>query len=356
MSEREGAPLPKETVSFAATTLHAPARERACTTAALSLRRRPAPLRELLFSAGVTLVAGQGVAHAQTGTACTEQRLRIEGSLAPQWLEPVVKLCEALGAMEDVDPSAQLRVVGAGEDVIVEVTLQDGRSTLRRVHTPRELPLTVEALVAVPPSPTPQPPRLVAAPESHSAPPVQVAHVPEPRAAGPNRRVSLEAGANLVGRTEGSPIYLSIGLTAYAGVRRGPWLLALTARWDGFQTVIDERPDDFVMTTAGGGFQVLRQFLHLREVAFEGGMTTWMLGETQAFERGLAERAGSIIDVRLGALTRAVVGHGPLRWTASLDSELSPARLQRELHVAPGLPKLPAWSVGVGGGVAWEGP
>ena len=70
----------------------------------------------------------------------------------------------------------------------------------------------------------------------------------------------------------------------------------------------------------------------------------------------IAERAGSIIDVRLGALTRAVFGSGPLRWTANVDGELSPARLQRELHVAPGLPKLPAWSAGVGGGLAWEGP
>ena len=396
----EGALRPKDTVSLAATTLRSPIRRRASTTSAPLLarvlpsslarpraclddrapeaalrpvRRRPPPLRELLFSAGVTLVAGQGVAHAQTGTACTEQRLRIEGSLAPQWLEPVVRLCEALSAMEDVDPSAQLRVVGAGDDVIVEVTLQDGRSTLRRVHTPRELPLTVEALVAVPPLAVPPLartsegvlPRATPVPPHDSdgrtalgdvsPAPVVVARTPEARTA-PARRMTLELGANLVGRIEGNPIYLSLGVTAYAGIRSGPWLLALTARWDGYQTVLDERPDDFEMTTAGGGFQVLRRLLAARKVALEGGLTAWMVGETQAFEHGLAERAGSIIDVRLGALTRAVFGSGPLRWTANVDSELSPARLQRELHVMHGLPKLPQWSVGVGGGVAWEGP
>ena len=355
-------------MSFAATNLRSHPRARAQPSAVPVVRRRPAQLRELLlFSAGVTLVAGQAVAHAQTGTACAEQRLRIEGSLAPQWLEPVVKLCEALSAMEDVDPAAQLRVVGAGDDVIVEVTLQDGRSTLRRVHTPRELPLTVEALVAVPPSPdrppggvlrTPAPQPAAPSPASDTMPGGSVAQGPEPQAARvkPTRRITLEVGTNLVGRIAGSPLYLSVGLTAYAGLRRGPWQLALTARWDGYQVVLDRPPDDFAMTSAGGGFQVLHRLLAAQGVTLEGGLTAWMLGETQAFERGQSERAGSIIDVRFGALTRALFGSGPLRWTANLDGELSPARLQRELHIARGLPKLPQWSVGVGGGIAWDGP
>ncbi|MDB4986078.1 MAG: hypothetical protein JWN04_1256 [Myxococcaceae bacterium] len=323
-------------------------------------RRRATPLRSLLLASGVSLAAARTTAHAQPGSACAEQRLRVEGTLAPQWFSPVVKLCEALATMADVDPSAQLRVVGAGDDVIVEVTLGDGRSTLRRVRVPNDLPLTVEALVAIPPA---LPSEATSKPLPPAEPPARARIAPQPRdlptvtlVPAPARRIALEVGGSLVGRMAGNPIYLSIGLTGYVGLRTGLWLLALTARWDGFQTVMDERPKYFEMTTAGGGFQVLRTALKRPGFALEGGLTAWLLGETQAFEEGPGERAGSIIDTRLGLLTRMLMGTGSLRWTASLDGELSPARVQRDLHIAQGLPILPEWSLGFGAGVAWEGP
>jgi hypothetical protein len=119
---------------------------------------------------------------------------------------------------------------------------------------------------------------------------------------------------------------------------------------------MDERPPYFEMTTAGGGFLLLRRLVAKRGVSLEGGVTTWLLGETQAFEEGAAERAGSVVDARIGLLTRLLFGGGPLRWTASLDGELSPARLQRAQRIDPGLPTLPAWSLGLGAGFSWEGP
>ena len=318
--------------------------------------REPRALGSLLLGAGFTLATS--AAYAQPGSACNEQRVRVEGTLAPQWLEPVVKLCETLASMPDVDASAQLRVVGAGDDVIVEVTLGDGRSTLRRVRAPSDLPLTVEALVAVPPESAAPPAtsRLVARPEP-------VAPAPTPRlefgpALGvhPVRHVTIEVGATLVGRVAGNPIYLSIGLTGYAGLRSGPWLLALLARWDGYQNVMDERPKDFEMTTAGGGVEVLRRLVERSDFALEGGLTAWLLGETQAHRVEGEEHAGSIVDTRLGLLSRALFGEGPLRYLVTFDAELSPARVHRDLHIERGLPILPGYSVGFGGGVAWEVP
>jgi hypothetical protein len=312
-----------------------------------------------LLGASFTLVAGPGAASAQPGSACAEQRLRVEGTLSPQWLEPVVKLCESLGALADVDRSAELRVVGAGDDVIVEVTLGDGRSTLRRVRVPSDLPLTVEALVTVlPPSPAsahddPQPAPAPIVPQHAVAP---LPKHSEPAQGTPAPRVEIELGGGAQGRVSGRPGYVSLGASGYAGLRVGVWLLALTARWDGFQTVLDERPKYFEMTTAGGGCLLLRRLIERPGVALEGGLSTWMLGETQAYEEGEAERAGSVVDVRIGLLARVLFGSGPLRLTTSLDGELSPTRLTRPQRIAPGLPTLPSWSLGLGAGIAWEGP
>lgn len=312
-----------------------------------STPRRSAPLHGLVL--GVTLASGPAHANAQPGTACADDRLRVEGSLAVRWLEPVVALCESWGSLPDVDPSARLRVVAADDDVIVEVTLRDGRSTLRRVRVPGDLPQTVEALVAIPPVI----PGIEQAAPVAAAPAPAVTPVAVPDAA-PAGRMTLELGASVVARVTGPTQYVSIGASGYAGLRTGPWLLALTGRYDGYQTVTDDRPRDFEMTTLGGGFSLMRELAAFEHSAFELGLTTWLLGETQAYTPDDVELAYSSFDVRLGATTRWVLGDRPLRYFVGFDAELSPARMRHELRVEPGLPALPGWSVGLAIGVAWD--
>ncbi|HEY6879037.1 MAG TPA: hypothetical protein VI299_13515, partial [Polyangiales bacterium] len=269
-------------------------------TVTAAVPRSAAPLYGLVL-ASVALATAR--AYAQPGSACADSRLRVEGSLSARWLEPVVQLCESLASMRDVDPSAALRVVAAGDDVIIEVSLHDGRSTLRRVHVPSELALTVEALVTVPPE---------APPTEVRAPLTVVRRTQDAVPAPPSRRFSLEVGAGVMVRIAGGPIYPSIGAAAYAGIRTGPWLLALAARYDGFQTVNDDRPRDFEMTTAGGGFTLLRELLSVERGVLEAGVSTWLLGETQAYTPNEVELTFATIDTRLGAIVRWVVGVRPL--------------------------------------------
>jgi hypothetical protein len=225
------------------------------------------------------------------------------------------------------------------------------------VHAPSDLSLTVEALVAVPPTLPVAGAATESAAPSPGAPARPTFRLDSDLAlppARPARRIGLEVGGALVGRVAGSPTYLSLGVMGYAGLRTGPWLLALTARWDGYQTVVDDRPRDFEMTTAGGGFLLLRELVRGEHSRLEAGVTTWLLGETQAYTPEREELAGSSVDVTVGALTRLVFGPEPLRYFASLDGELSPGRLRHQLHVSDALPTLPGFSVGLGFGVAWE--
>lgn len=61
-------------------------------------------------------------------------------------------------------------------------------------------------------------------------------------------------------------------------------------------------------------------------------------------------------DVRVGALLRALLGTGQVRLLVSIDAELSPVRVGREIRSAPELAPLPSWSLGAGVGVSWQEP
>jgi hypothetical protein len=289
-------------------------------------------------------------AQAQSGTACADPRLRVEGAFHVRWLEPMVHLCETLSAMREVDPSAQLRLVAAGHDVIVEVTLADGRSTLRRVRAPSDLSQTVEALIALPPEPLPE----RASPPRVTAPPVGLRFHEHPHPSPMRRRFDLELGVEVVGRAAGPTHYASVGVTGYAGLRSGPWLLALNGRFDGYRALLDDRPRDFEMTSAGGGFTLLRELAVFERGTFEAGLASWLLGETQAYTPKTVELTFSSFDLRVSALARWLFGRAPFRPFFSLEAELSPSRVRHSLHLNEDLPALASWSAGLAIGIAWE--
>src|SRR6266545_346693 len=83
-------------------------------------------------------------------SVCSDARVEIAAPLSPPWNERVLRMCEELAEMRDVDPSARLRLVPAGQDLLVEAVLEDGRTAQRQVHLTESLMLTVEALVLIP--------------------------------------------------------------------------------------------------------------------------------------------------------------------------------------------------------------
>ncbi len=343
-----------------------------------------------MWSAGLPVACGAHVAYAEAATACVDPRLHVDGTLAEHWTGMLGKLCEMVHGMRDADVSAQLQLLAAGEDIIVHVTLADGRSTLRRVRPGEDLLLTVEALVAMPPplaieqqpattAPlAPAPPAAAQRADAGTSAEHASEAAPEPKpsseanemaqraapattsapASHVNHRIhalALELGGGTVARIAGSPLYGSIGIMGYAGLRVDSWMLGLAARWDGYQTVLRDRPKQLEMSTAGGGFLLLHRLLERHAIAIDGGVTTWLLSELQEHGEGDDERGGTIMDVRMGALARVVFGRRALRGSASLDAEISPGQLRERTRLDAELPLLPAWSVGLGLGVTWQG-
>ncbi|MFT3926861.1 MAG: hypothetical protein QM778_30225 [Myxococcales bacterium] len=296
-------------------------------------------------------VPAYGLAQASPwGSACANARLEVVNSLPSPWLAPVVEVCERLETMKDVDPSAHLRIVRSGEQVVVEVSLLDGRSALRRVRRPEDLQATVEALVVVPPDP----PQAVVRPvpvAEEVLPKDRPAREP-PRAAGHAAATPIELGVSAMGRLAGTPIYLSAALAGYGGVRVDRWLLAMSARWEGFQTLLHDAPPLLEMSTVGGGFLVLRRLVDRAHSALELGGTSHVLGTFQSAQNG-SEHSRSNVDVRVGTVMR-LRGVDASSWWLALDAECSPWRSTHPMHSYASLPALPSWSLGLAVGVVWE--
>lgn len=324
---------------------------------AMSLRtlplRRVASLSRLVGWCAALVVSLSVPARAQA-PACSDARILIEGPLDPVWARAVLELCEGLHELPDLDPKIVVRIISSRPDVILEASLPDGRTALRRVRAPADLRPTLEALATVPPAPPPPPAAPVPTP---AAPPP-----PLPAAAPPPRRAAsalgLELGVSADARVEGGPAYLSAGPAAYAALRPGAWMVALQLRWQLAQTVVEGRPRGFEMSTVGLGFLVGRRFTVTPAVHVDVGATTSLLVQSQEYKPhggGEDDEVGaSAIDARFGPLARLILGRGAWRGLISLDADLSPVRLRRSYRVDAATPYFPTYGVGLNVGACWE--
>jgi hypothetical protein len=281
---------------------------------------------------------------------CSNSRIQISSDAPERWQQAVRSLCTELASAPDVDPAARVWIVATDTEAVVEVTLADGRSTTRHVRAPEHLFATVEALVVLPSLPPPAPvaptPPPTAAREAPQPQPT-AAPVVEPRTVLP----ALELGSSLVGRISRAPTYLAAGFSIYAGMRLREWLLALSVRWDAFETLVDDAPRGFEMESVGAGFLLARNLFDTGKLALQVAGTAQLLAATQSIEIAEVETTETAVDARLGLQSRLLLGVSPLRWTLGLEGELSPMRLQRPLKLYA---TLPSWSLGLGIGVAWE--
>lgn len=306
----------------------------------------------LLIATSLRLVVAEGRARAdESETVCEDPRVRIHGRVHERWLEAIVRACEDLAAMSDGDPSARVRIVAAGRELVVEVALQDGRSTLRRVREPTALKGTLEALLTVParsatPAPTPTP---TPAPAPRFAKEVRE-HTPAPPP--PGQGFGVEIGGALGGRVAGGQLYASVAPAAFAQLRANDWLFGMVARWDVFQTRTRASPVPFEMETVAAGLSIARRF-NVQIGTVDIGASPRLLSEEQSFEGLSGEKTVSQTDVRLGTFTRAAIGGAAVTVFLELDAEVSPGRIRRDVRLDPVLPLLPSWSAGFAAGVVW---
>ena len=280
-----------------------------------------------------------------------DARVQVEGRPSERWLEAITRACEQLAAMPDRDPTASARLTPSGDDILVEVVLNDGRSAIRRVKTPLALQSTLEALVTLPPTNKPREPEPPLPSSPAETPPTELQAKPAP---GHERPPTVEIGLGVAGRIARAE-YASLAPTAEANLLAGKWLFGLWARWDVVSWQDVGSPAGFEMETVGAGLGVARRF-DLRALDLDVGFSPRLLAETQSYEANGKEQTLTASDVRAASFVRATFGRSALRFAATLDGEVSPGRLRRDIHLEPDLPALPSWSVGLAFGLSWTAP
>jgi hypothetical protein len=310
-------------------------------------------VRGTLALAVTASVPATRAAHAvEPPAACEDPRVRIDGAPDGPWLQSIAQACAALDAKPDSDPSGRVVLVPSGDDLIVEVTLADGRSALRRVRSPDSLGSVLAALLELPTTGENQP----AHPSSESAPPAvqSPAPAPAPLPPPPSPRLGIELGGGVSGRVAGGG-YLSLGPSAFGQVAVGAWALGIDVRWDAYvsKSGVDA---NFEMESVAVGVTLTRRF-RFQAADIEVGFSPRVVDETQSDDSLASEVTFATTDVRVGALLRAALGHAHrVRPILEIDGELSPSRIRRLPRLDPSLPALPAWSAGATIGILWGDP
>ena len=278
-------------------------------------------------------------------------------------MEPLLRACEDLKGMPDLDPTARVRIAPSAGALIVEVRLEDGRATLRRVTDPNALTNTMRALLTLPPKQPEARQPVVAQPEVHPAeeklPEAQHDEVPSepsaPSAVASPAGARIELGAMASGNVSGAPAYLAAGPQVFGLVHAQPWIFGVTTRWYVEQRPWENNLQRFEMQTIAASLDFGRRF-ESGKLALDVGAGPWLLAESQSVEQAGEEKAGTETDVRFGGFARALVGTAPLRWAFQLDGSVSPWRVNRPLRIDESLPTLPSWGLGLGIGAIWSEP
>ncbi len=263
----------------------------------------------------------------------------------------MARACRELATLRDVDPTAVVRISAAGDDLVMEVRLADGRTATRSMRSTAALRPTLEALLIVPPDDTTV--EAVTRPVAKPVPEVivpEVAEVTTP-AKEPPAEVDVELGGGAGGRIAGHGYY-SFAPSAFAELTIGRWLFGMLFRWDVIEDKSVPLVNVFEMETVAVGLLIGRR-ITLGFGSIDLAVSPRLLSETQTFELRKGEESRTATDIRIGALARLVLGRSSFRGIIELDTDLSPTRLRRERRFDSLLPPLPSWSAGLTGGFMW---
>ena len=308
-----------------------------------------------IFAAIALAALSRSAWAAQPRLECDESRVRILGRPDERWLEPIRRACDQLVATPDVDTTAQVRIIPEDANLMVLVTTSDGRSTVRRVTNSDELAPTLQALLELPPppvvrrppvAPAPPAPSTIEGPPAYAAPPTgaAVSGSELPRGFG------VELGGAVGGRVSGGRGFVSLAPSISAQLRAGAWIFGIAARWE-VLTWGDSDVDSFEMETVAAGVFAAHRF-HVGFIDLDVGGSPRFVAETQGYTAATGERSATVTDIGLAAIVRATFGRSAVRVFTEIDAELFPDRLRRDIRTDPALPPLPAWSAGLGAGVA----
>lgn len=198
----------------------------------MEMPRSPSPAAAAALS-GVAVWLWGGLVHAaHPKPECTGAELDVDAETvaAHPTLRPRIAP-RLVGA----DPCARVRVLSAGGALVVVVTLQDGRTALRKVADEDEAIDAVDALVTIPLAPTVSataPPPVVSPPLTPVGGPPADAPVPSTGSTTTTPKSRLELGVGATVGIAGWPGFAGFGVAGLAQLHVAPHLVGVVVHFD----------------------------------------------------------------------------------------------------------------------------
>ena len=337
---------------------------------------RPLPLaafRRRILSLGA-LAAGASIVLSSSEATADPCAIELRGvDLPPAWDESLRQLRNELENRPGIDRCARIEVSRTPTGARVDIVLEDGRSTSRRVAASAELPVVVLSLVIVPSDgldSTSKEDRASAGAKAAASassdpkrawpsPPAVLLAAPAeaaPRLATPDRlpRPASNAGAPLRfdvaasggARFSGKP---GVGAGGAAEVTVGHWIIGVAGRWESTGGASSSaRTPAYSVTTVDLGVELGRRFEFGRKVALAlvGDASIASVAQ-DALAPNNAQPLRNARVARVGAAARLDVRDGStLQPFVAADASLDVATdSANNLPVSSAL--LPTWSAGM---------
>jgi hypothetical protein len=258
----------------------------------------------------------------------------------------VLETLRARLSSPEVDACASVRLLAAGDDVMVVVSLSDGRSTVRQVSSAIDVVDVVETLLtlptpapsssvagseaptpastrspegAAPPAPSPPSPERAAPPPP---PPSRSSLAPAPPAETRTPTTACELGLGIAGRLSGRTILFNLSGAALAQLVIHDWLVSARAHGD----LPRETPAEVTLTSFGTGLGGGRR-IHGRGFDVDATLGADVFFQQQAPASGAVAKS---VQPRLVAATRlSEAGPAAFHLYVGADVEVWPGNAQR---------------------------
>jgi hypothetical protein len=315
--------------------------------------KRSAQLAYAVTSAALLLA---GSALGQAAASCAAPTLSVLLPTDDPRQALALRLSEHLQTLADVDRCAHVTLRPRGADLELVVESGDGRRASRTLQTEAELLRASDALLTLPPAPNASASPPSPAPPSPAPPPSPLEFPPKEQPA----RITpasahFEFGLGAQARLGGSPLFLGGGLTGFADVVQGAWLIQVSTHASITTGRLSEPTlSDYYLAATAIGVGVGRRF-EFESTSLDALLSPEIVLETQDADDGDRDVNATASDVRLDLSGR---WSGPRRspWRAfgSLDLEVSPAHVRHQRSGGDSLPPFPSWTCGLSVGVAWS--
>jgi nitrate reductase NapAB chaperone NapD len=291
--------------------------------------------------------------RAPASDPCAGPEIGIEAAVTKRWPTAIDAVRKHIAALEGLDRCARVDLVSAGREIVVVITLRDGRIATRSAVDVEDVEEILDALLVLPDI---HPPEVAPPVEGAEEPPLAATSnlAPPPLPMDTSQKNSVPTGFDIGigagGRMSGGPVYGGASVTAHANLFRGRWRLGVTGRADLVNVPVHNIDRGEVVFDSSALGLVAGPRLQAWKFDIDLAVGASLVAQEQKARD--VRRHEHDVSPRLLTMLRVARGSAAIRPHIAIDGELGNPFSSDALS-APFV-GWPFWSVGLGVGLSWS--